>query len=99
MRKWFIAVGLLFGLSGVAVADEYFTSMPESGVHVVRQQRGLFNIVRLNKDLPRQVCGGADPVDVRVFHTVGDGVAAVFTGILWTPAHLRVTCPMPTASR
>jgi hypothetical protein len=90
--KRLIAAVLLLVSSGVAMAQE-------SNVHNVWQQRGLFNGVHVGEDLPRRTCGGLPPTDVKVYHTVGDGFAAVFTGILWTPAHLRVTCPAPSAQR
>ena len=91
------AVGLLFG--GVAGAEEFYNGTVQPGeTHIVRQERGFFNALRMKKDL-RPLCGDMQPASVEVFHTVGDGFAAVLTGILYTPAHLRVTCPAPTALR
>jgi len=97
MRRVLLTMGLVLATGGAALALEPCpgAAMPQAQptVHVVKQQRGLFNAVRLNKDLARKTCNGAEPTKVDVFHTVNDGLAAVFTGILWTPAHLRVTCP------
>ena len=95
MKRILLALGLIVSSAGLAAANVDYAQ--PGNVHIVKQQRGVFNAVRVNKDLPRQVCGGMEPVNVDVFHTVGDGMAAVFTGILYTPAHLRVTCPTPTA--
>ena len=108
MRRLLGALGVLGLCAGVASANSYNTTQrydrsthalqntPGTYERVVSQQRGIFNSVRVKKDLTA-LCDGQEPVDVQVFHTVGDGMAAVFTGILWTPAHLRVTCPAPTA--
>ena len=87
----------MFG--GVAGAEEFYNTgaMQPGETHIVRQDRAFFNALRIKKDL-RPLCGGAEPASVDVFHTVGDGFAAVFTGILYTPAHLRVTCPATTAA-
>ena len=94
MKRWCRVLGALALIGGAAGAAEVsYATTPESNVYIVKQQRGMFNTVRVNRDLPRQTCGGATPISVEVFHTVGDGIAAVMTGILYTPAHLRVTCP------
>jgi hypothetical protein len=96
MKRVWLTLGLLLGVGGAAMAQDATCPMatgPKTTVHIVKQQRGFFNALRVNKNLPRQVCGGADPIDVRTFHTAGDGFAAVFTAILYTPAHLRVVCP------
>jgi hypothetical protein len=75
----------------MARADSYDQTAGGT-VHIVKQERGIFNIVRVKKDL-RALCGGQEPLHVEVKHTAGDAMAAIFTGILYTPAHLQVTCP------
>jgi hypothetical protein len=98
MKRWILSV-LLLGVGGVAVAQQTDPYDSTPNVYVGTQQRGLFNSVRLNKDLPRKMCGGQEPLNVHVYHTTGDGFAAVLTGILWTPAHLKVTCPAPAPAQ
>ncbi len=66
--------------------------------HVRWEQRGIFNAVKIRLDY-RAMCNGVEPIGVETFHTVGDGFAAVLTGILWTPAHVRVICAPAAASR
>jgi hypothetical protein len=89
-----LSAALLF--SGAALAQP-LSVMPTPGTlapmqtHIVWEQRGFFNALRLRRDL-RRLCGGAQPYSVEVIHDAGDVAAAIFTGILWTPAHLRVTC-------
>jgi hypothetical protein len=92
MRTISIALGLLL-TGGVAAAEPNPAPTPAQ-VHVVRAEAGLFYLVRNDTTRKlRAVCGGADPVETKVFHTVADGFAAVMTGILYTPAHIRFTCP------
>jgi hypothetical protein len=92
--RWVLTAFAVLGLTaGMASADSYTQQAPGS-VHVVAEQRGIFNLVRVKHDL-RAVCGGQDPINVEVRHTAGDALAAVFTAILYTPAHLHVTCPPP----
>jgi hypothetical protein len=92
--RWVLTIAALGFAAGVASADSYDPATAGT-VHVVKQERGIFNLVRVKKDL-RAVCGGQDPISVDVRHTTGDALAAVFTGILYTPAHLHVTCPPST---
>jgi hypothetical protein len=97
MRILSLALSAVFVIGGAAAADEVemnLTSNPPTAiVKKVPEQRGLFNLVRGKRDL-KAVCGGRDPLNVRVVHTGGDVAAAIFTGILYTPAHLKVTCPL-----
>jgi hypothetical protein len=103
MRRALTALSVLglLSLGGIAHAkDSHPTQVNPDGTteHITWEQRGIFNAVKVRKDY-RAICNGAEPINVDVFHTVGDGFAAVFTGILWTPAHVRVTCPATTATQ
>jgi hypothetical protein len=86
---------LALGLSGGLAEERGGQAALGDEVRVVREQRGLFNTVRVKRDL-RAVCDGQEPLNVEVRHTAGDALSAIFTGILYTPAHLYVTCPTPS---
>jgi hypothetical protein len=94
--RWVLTAIAVFGLTAKMASADTNDQTAGGTVHIVKQERGIFNIVRVKKDL-RAVCGGQEPLSVDVRHTTGDALAAVFTGILYTPAHLYVTCP-PTAA-
>ena len=60
----------------------------------VVQRRAVFDLVSVKSSL-RAVCEGAEPIDVEYKRTAADVAAAVFTGLWYTPVHLRVTCASP----
>lgn len=62
--------------------------------HTVLQKRAVFDFVGGKTDL-RAVCAGQTPVQVEIRRTAGDVAAAVFSGLWYTPVHLRVTCAAP----
>ncbi len=62
--------------------------------HTVLQKRAVFDFVGGRTDL-RAVCAGQMPVQVEIRRTAGDVAAAVFSGLWYTPVHLRVTCSTP----
>jgi hypothetical protein len=57
----------------------------------VVQPRAVFDFVARGTDLER-VCGGQRPIAVEIRRTAADVAAAVFSGLWYTPIHLRVTC-------
>ena len=65
-----------------------------SETHTVLQKRAVFDFVGGKTDL-RAVCAGQTPVQVEIRRTAGDVAAAVFSGLWYTPVHLRVTCAAP----
>jgi hypothetical protein len=66
----------------------------QTETHTVVQRRAVFDFVGGKTDL-RAVCAGQMPVAVEIRRTAGDVAAAVFTGLWYTPVHLRVTCDVP----
>ena len=60
----------------------------------VLQKRAVFDLVSVKANL-RDVCAGQDPIDVEYKRTAADVAAAVFSGLWYTPVHLRVTCASP----
>ncbi len=60
-------------------------------VRTVLQRRSVFDLVSVKTDL-RRVCAGHEPLEVEYKRTAADVAAAVFTGLWYTPVHLRVTC-------
>ena len=62
--------------------------------HTVVQRRAVFDLVSVKTNL-RSVCAGQEPIDVEYKRTAGDVAAAVFSGLWYTPVHLRVTCSSP----
>jgi hypothetical protein len=89
--KWLVGVLLLS--SGVASARSFEYTPEPSNMRVVRQQRVLYNAVRLDRDLPRELCGGSPPLAVQTYRTAADTGWSVLSLGMWTPAHLRVSCP------
>jgi hypothetical protein len=67
---------------------------PSTVTHTVVQHRAVFDLVSSKKSL-RSVCDGKEPLEVDYKRTAGDVAAAVFTGLWYTPVHLRVTCAAP----
>jgi hypothetical protein len=90
MRKVLLALGAVGLLAAPAAAGSM--DVQQGNVHMVKQRRGIYDTVRLDPKL-NEVCGGRDPVSVEVTRTAGDVITAALTAILYTPAHLRVTCP------
>jgi hypothetical protein len=79
-------VGLaLLLLGGTAAAA------PETVTRTVLQKRSVFDFVAGKTDL-RAVCAGQEPIEVTYRRTAADVAAAVFTGLWYTPIHVRVTC-------
>jgi hypothetical protein len=62
--------------------------------HTVLQKRSVFDLVGGKTDL-RAVCAGQAPVALEIRRTAADVAAAVFSGLWYTPVHLRVTCTSP----
>lgn len=67
---------------------------PSTVTHTVVQRRAVFDLVSVKTDL-RTVCAGQQPLEVEFKRTAGDVAAAVFSGLWYTPVHLRVTCASP----
>ena len=68
---------------------------PESSVPAPRtfvHHRGLFDLIR-PRDAYARACRGRAPLSVETHRTSRDIAAAVFTGFLYTPAHVTVICP------
>jgi hypothetical protein len=57
----------------------------------ILQKRAVFDLVSVKTQL-RDVCAGHEPLAVEYKRSAGDVAAAVFTGLWYTPVHLRVTC-------
>jgi hypothetical protein len=86
MRRWWsgaLALVLLGG--GVAIAE------PITVTRTVLQKRSVFDLVAGKTDL-RAACTGQQPIEVTYKRTAADVAAAVFTGLWYTPVHVRVTC-------
>lgn len=75
----------------LAIAGGVAEAAPPATVRTVVQKRAVFDLVSGKTDL-RALCDGQTPVSVELRRTAGDVAAAVFTGLWYTPAHLRVTC-------
>jgi hypothetical protein len=76
---------LLCLLAGVAQAQATTTTRS------IRLQRSVFDLVGDTTDV-HALCDGQPPVAVKFQRTAADVAAAVFSGLWYTPAHLRVTC-------
>jgi hypothetical protein len=79
------SLALLLVLGGVASAQVPTTSRS------LLLKRSVFDLVGGATDV-RTICDGQPPLAVRFQRTAADLAAAVFTGMWYTPAHLRVTC-------
>jgi hypothetical protein len=91
--KTAMAIGVMLSMAAgpAMAAGTTVETAPAGAVHRVRQQRGVFDLVRRRADV-RAVCGGVEPQLVIVDRTPGDVAAAIFTGLWYTPAHLQVVC-------
>jgi len=67
---------------------------PAPVTRTVVLRRAVFDLVGKKTDL-RDVCAGQMPSHVELKRTAGDVAAAVFSGLWYTPVHLRVTCSAP----
>ena len=76
---------LVVALGGVAEAQSPTTTRS------LLLKRSLFDLVGGTTDV-RAICDGQPPVAVQFQRTAADLAAAVFSGMWYTPAHLRVTC-------
>jgi hypothetical protein len=81
----FFALGITAAFGGVA---------PPTVTRTIVQRRAVFDLVSVKSNL-RSVCQGQEPIDVEYKRTAGDVAAAVFSGLWYTPVHLRVTCASP----
>lgn len=83
---------LLFALG---VSASFAHAAPSSTVtRTVVQRRAVFDLVSVKTNL-QSLCAGQAPIDVEYKRTAGDVAAAVFSGLWYTPVHLRVTCASP----
>ena len=76
---------LLVVLGGVAQAQSPTTTRS------LLLKRSVIDLVGAATDV-RTICDGQPPVAVQFQRTAADVAAAVFSGLWYTPAHLRVTC-------
>jgi hypothetical protein len=67
---------------------------PATVTRTVVQHRSVFDLVGAKTDLGF-VCAGQRPLAVELKRTAGDVAAALFSGLWYTPVHLRVTCASP----
>jgi hypothetical protein len=85
LRSVFLALG---------ISASFGHAAPATVTHTVLQRRAVFDLVSVRANL-RAVCAGAEPIAVEYKRTAADVAAAVFTGLWYTPVHLRVTCASP----
>jgi hypothetical protein len=78
----------------VALCAPLAEAAPANVTRTVVQHRAVFDLVSVKTNV-RQVCAGQEPLAVEFKRTAGDVAAAVFTGLWYTPVHLRVTCSPP----
>jgi hypothetical protein len=82
-------------LVALVATSSLAAAAPSSTVtHTVLQRRAVFDLVSVKADL-QTLCAGQRPLAVEYKRTAGDVAAAVFTGLWYTPVHLRVTCSNP----
>ena len=86
MLRYLLCSGaLLVTLGGVASAEA------PTSTRTLLVKRAVFDLVGGSTDV-RAICDGQPPLSVKFQRTAADLAAAVFTGMWYTPAHLRVTC-------
>jgi hypothetical protein len=85
-------LGSLFFALGIAAS--FGNGAPATVSRTSVQHHAVFDLVSQKVDL-RSLCGGMQPITVEYKRTAGDVAAAVFTGLWYTPVHLRVTCTAP----
>jgi hypothetical protein len=84
-------LGSIFFALGITASFGHATP---TVTRTVVQRRAVFDLVSVKSNL-RSVCQGQEPIDVEYKRTAGDVAAAVFSGLWYTPVHLRVTCASP----
>jgi hypothetical protein len=84
-----IQLGSIFLALGISAS--FGPARPSTVTRTVLQRRAVFDLVSVRANL-RAVCGGQEPIAVDYNRTAADVAAAVFTGLWYTPVHLRVTC-------
>ncbi len=84
LRSIFFALGISASFANAAPTAATVT-------RTVVQKRAVFDLVSVKTSL-RSVCEGREPLEVEYKRTAADVAAAVFTGLWYTPIHLRVTC-------
>ena len=85
-------LGSMFLALGITASFGH--AAPSTVTHTVVQRRAVFDLVSVKSNL-RTVCAGLEPIDVEYKRTAADVAAAVFSGLWYTPVHLRVTCAAP----
>ena len=83
-------------LCGLCVGGVAAAAPPATTTRTVVQPRAVFDLVAHATDLER-VCEGQRPLAVEVRRTAADVATAVFSGLWYTPVHLRVTCAAPSS--
>ncbi len=83
-----IRLGSLLFTLGVSAS---FANAAPPTTRTVVQHHAVFDLVGGKTNL-RDVCDGTEPLDVVVKRTAGDVAAALFSGMWYTPVHVRVTC-------
>jgi hypothetical protein len=84
-----LQLGSVFFAVGVSVS--FGAGPPSTTSHTQVEHRAVFDLVSRKMDL-RRMCAGQEPIDVEFKRTAADVAAAVFTGLWYTPVHVRVTC-------
>jgi hypothetical protein len=84
-----LQLGSIFFALGISAS--FGPPQPSTVTRTVLQRRAVFDLVTVKTQL-RSVCGDQEPIAVEYRRTAGDIAAAVFTGLWYTPIHLRVTC-------
>ena len=85
LRGFALVTTLALASGGVAEAQSPTTTRS------LLLKRSVFDLVGGTTDV-HAICDGQPPVAVRFQRTAADLAAAVFSGMWYTPAHLRVTC-------
>jgi hypothetical protein len=78
-------------IAGLLLSASAANAAPTTVTRTVVQRRAVFDLVSVKTNL-RQLCGGQEALDVEFKRTAADVAAAVFSGLWYTPVHLRVTC-------
>ncbi|MGZ3427246.1 MAG: hypothetical protein ACXVDD_02450 [Polyangia bacterium] len=80
--------------SALVLCASVASAAPATVTRTVVQRRSVFDLVGAKTDLGL-VCAGQRPLAVELKRTAGDVAAALFSGLWYTPVHLRVTCASP----
>ncbi len=84
-----LQLGSIFFALGISASFGSGGRPTVSRTHV--EHRAVFDLVGHKTDL-RAMCAGQEPIDVEFKRTAADVAAAVFSGLWYTPVHVRVTC-------